>query len=124
MGGELTESPSGHSDNVIPFERSYYKGDGSKRAQRFDARMTDGSSITIWHQDLGESVWGIDSEGYLYPAYTSQFICDKFSDLSQVDSKLATDSGDVMRFRMTEGLALLESYGVDVSSIEFVETKR
>jgi hypothetical protein len=87
----------------------YFKGDRTKPgALKILIKKPDGTIITVWHLDLGESVQGIDSDGYLFPTFTSLFRGENFQELVQVDKRLCLASGNGAQFRLAEDFAFLE----------------
>lgn len=90
----------------------------SYRPQLLRAKMRDGSPISMWWLDLGDTIPRIDADGNCHEAWTTQIRSDKFQEFSQVSKELCRLNGDPCQFRMAEDYAALEMLGVDLETIE------
>jgi hypothetical protein len=85
---------------------------------QFRAQMKDGSAVLVTVENKGDVIPGFDEQGCRFVAYTTMFKGDNgLMTFGQVDKKTADASGDVNAFRYENDLAVLESCGVDVTTI-------
>lgn len=78
-------------------------------------KMKDGTPVTIQFTDHGDTMPGFDEKGERFEAYSSHFKSSSFEFFNQLRKPLVDADPQI---RMVEDNAALDSFGVDVSTLE------